>query len=138
MRRLLKRRRGSCGGGVRKLASEDHQHPGLGHAPELRESFYHGVLLGLLSHEEHWYIASNAESGDGFCDIRIEDEERLAGILIELKYAEDGDLDAACDRALAQMEEKRYADALLDDGMERILKYGIACYKKRCRVKCAS
>lgn len=105
---------------------------------ELRESFYHGVLLGLLSHEEHWYIASNAESGDGFCDIRIEDEERLAGILIELKYAEDGDLDAACDRALAQMEEKRYADALLDDGMERILKYGIACYKKRCRVKCAS
>lgn len=63
--------------------------------------------------------------------------QELAGILIELKYAEDGDLDAACGKALAQIEEKHYADALLDDGMEQILKYGIACYKKRCRVKLA-
>lgn len=99
-----------------------------------RESFYHGVLLGLLGQEPSWYVSSNAEAGEGYCDIRIEDEERLVGIVIELKYAENGALDGACHRALKQIDEKRYPDALKDDGMEKVLKYGIAFYKKRCRV----
>ena len=56
------------------------------------------------------------------------------GILIELKYADNGDLDAACRKAMEQIDLKRYDEQLIDDGMETILKYGVACYKKRCRI----
>ena len=56
------------------------------------------------------------------------------GIIIEVKYAHDGDLDTACREALKQIEYTKYEDDLEDDGVENILKYGIACYKKRCRV----
>ena len=101
---------------------------------EKKESFYHGVLLGLLSQEPGWYVVSNAEAGEGFCDIRIEDMEQSAGMILELKYAEEGAMDAACQRALKQIEERRYADTFVDDGMETVLRYGIAFYKKRCRV----
>ncbi len=56
------------------------------------------------------------------------------GIIIEVKYAHDGDLAAACREALKQIEHTGYEEELEDDGIERILKCGIACYKKRCRV----
>ncbi len=56
------------------------------------------------------------------------------GIVIELKYADNGDLDAACRKAMEQIDLKRYDEQLIDDGMETILKYGVACYKKRCRI----
>ena len=58
-----------------------------------RENFYHGLLLGILGFKENWSVMSNRESGDGFSDIliRIEDEE--IGIVIEVKYASDGDLE---------------------------------------------
>lgn len=59
------------------------------------------------------------------------------GIIIEIKYAHDGNLDAACGEALKQIAYTKYEDDLLDDGVEHILKYGIACYKKRCRVMLA-
>lgn len=99
-----------------------------------KENFYHGILLGLLSHREDWIITSNAESGEGFSDILIEIEESDTGIVIEIKYPEDGNLDAGCQDALAQIEEKGYAGHLLQDGMKNIIKYGIACHKKACRV----
>ena len=99
-----------------------------------KENFYHGILLGLLGYKENWILKSNLESGIGYSDILVEVPESRTGIVVELKYAENGRLDAACEVALQQIEEKKYAVKLEEDGMREILKYGIACYKKECRV----
>lgn len=100
-----------------------------------KENFYHGILLGLLSHREDWDISSNAESGDGYSDIQAELWEEETGIVIEIKYPDNGDLEAGCREALEQIERKRYAERLMQDGMKTIHKYGIACYKKSCKVQ---
>lgn len=101
---------------------------------EMKENFYHGILLGLFACMDGWIVKSNAESGEGYSDISIKNEEKELGILIELKYAENAGFDAACKEALRQIRDKNYAEELLDDGMRTILRCGIACYKKRCRV----
>ncbi len=98
-----------------------------------KENFYHGILLGLFAPMGDWLISSNAESGDGYSDILIETEDET-GIIIEVKYGEKGKLDEACMEALQQIEDRKYVEKLEDDGMEKILKYGIGCYKKRCKV----
>ena len=103
----------------------------------MKENFYHGVLLGILSVKNRWGISSNREMGEGYADILAEPDTGDMGIIIEVKYAHDGDLDEACKEALKQIEYTRYEDDLSDDGVENILKYGIACYKKRCRVMLA-
>ena len=103
-------------------------------ATAYKENFYHGILLGLFGYMRDWIIKSNIESGIGYSDILIEAPRNRTGIVIELKYAEDGDMDAACQRALAQIEEKQYASLLKEDGMRNIIQYGIACYKKDCQV----
>lgn len=99
-----------------------------------KENFYHGILLGLLGYKASWLIKSNAESGTGYSDILVEVPDNRTGIVIELKYAEDGDMDSACSRALEQIEEKEYVDKLRQDGMRNFIKYGIACFKKDCKV----
>lgn len=99
-----------------------------------KENFYHGILLGLLGYKASWLIKSNAESGTGYSDILVEVPDNRTGIVIELKYAEDGDMDAACSRALEQIEEKDYVDKLRQDGMRNFIKYGMACFKKDCKV----
>ena len=101
---------------------------------ERKENFYHGILLGLFGFMDNWIVKSNVESGIGYSDILIEAYDCRVGIVIEVKYAEDGNLDAACKKALAQIEEKMYEARLQEDGMRTILKYGISCYKKDCRV----
>ena len=106
-------------------------------APDaMKENFYHGLLLGLLrGSNPDWLIKSNRESGDGFSDILIEPEDPDAGIVIEVKYAKEmKDLDAACEVAMAQIKNKRYDEALRDEGRCDILAYGIAFCRKRCRV----
>ena len=106
-------------------------------APDaLKENFYHGLLLGLLrGSNPDWLIKSNRESGDGFSDILIEPEDPDAGIVIEVKYAKEmKELDAACEAAMAQIKDKRYDEALRDEGRCDILAYGIAFCRKRCRV----
>ncbi len=102
---------------------------------EKKEHFYHGVLLGLLGHREEWDIRSNAETGEGFCDILIEIRDERIGIAIELKYAREDGLEAGCREALEQIENRRYESKLLQDGMKTIYKYGIACRKKECMVR---
>ncbi len=99
-----------------------------------KENFYQGVLVGILSAKENWSVKSNRESGDGYADILVkpDDGDLGIGIVIELKY--DRDLDKACKDALEQIEKRRYEEELREDGMETILKYGIGCYKKTCRV----
>ena len=104
---------------------------------EQKENFYHGLLLGLLRSERDWLIRSNVESGDGFCDILIEPEDPDSGIVIELKYAATfRELDSACEKAMQQIKDRRYDEALRNDGRENILAYGIAFCKKRCKVVC--
>ena len=106
-------------------------------APDaLKENFYHGLLLGLLrGSNPDWLIKSNRESGDGFSDILIKPEDPDAGIVIEVKYAKEmKELDAACEAAMAQIKDKRYDEALRDEGRCDILAYGIAFCRKRCRV----
>ena len=85
---------------------------------------------------------------NGFCDTLpghqterkrrlkiLETENSETAILIEVKYAGDGNLDVACERALKQVEERKYDEELRENGVDKILKYGIACYMKRCKVK---
>ena len=102
----------------------------------LKENFYHGILLGILSYKEGWIIKSNYETGDGFSDILIQIDESDTGILIEVKYAEIGTEEKTCQTALKQISDKNYSAALRQQGFSRILKYGIACNKKRCYVRC--
>ncbi|MCU6761144.1 Predicted AAA-ATPase [uncultured Roseburia sp.] len=101
---------------------------------QLKENFYHGILLGLLGYQETWVVSFNKESGDGYSDILVEIGEEEKGIIIELKYAEDGNLEAGCRAALEQIEKNRYEEVLYEDGIDHVLKYGIACYKKRCKI----
>ena len=102
----------------------------------LKENFYHGILLGILGVKEDWGVFSNRETGDGYSDIMIETEDSEMGIIIEIKYAGDGNLLNACEKALKQVEETKYEETLLENGVEKILKYGIACYMKHCKVMC--
>ena len=104
----------------------------------LKENYYHGILMGLLAYKDDWAVMSNRESGDGYSDILVEMEEDETGLVIEVKYAEHVDLKSTCQEALAQIEKNGYADQLLEDGMRKVLKYGVACYKKRCMVMLAS
>ena len=101
---------------------------------EMKENFYHGILLGLLAYMDGWLVKSNAESGEGYSDISIEIRQREIGIVIELKYAENGTFDASCQEALRQIHERKYETALIENGLHTIYRYGIACYKKRCKV----
>lgn len=101
---------------------------------EMKENFYHGMLLGLLRAEGSWSLKSNAESGVGYTDIRLMVPVSKVGCIIEVKYAEKGQFDQACAKALKQIEDDEYVEALRQDGMQTIHKYGIACYQKSCRI----
>ncbi|GFI44897.1 hypothetical protein IMSAGC019_00206 [Lachnospiraceae bacterium] len=101
---------------------------------EMKENFYHGILLGILGNRNDWIVRSNAESGEGYSDISIEIRQKRIGIVIELKYARDAAFEWGCREALKQIRDKKYKDSLLKNGMETIYQYGIACYRKQCRV----
>ena len=81
-----------------------------------KENFYHGVLLGLLSHMENWAVWSNIESGEGYCDILLEVPENRVGVVIEMKYAQEDRMEAACTEALKQIEQRQYAARLKSAG----------------------
>ena len=100
-----------------------------------KENFYHGLLLGLLRSEPNWLILSNVESGEGFSDILIEPEDPDAGMVIEVKYSPTlAGMESACQAAMAQIMEKHYDERLRNEGRENITAFGIAFWKKRCRV----
>ena len=102
---------------------------------QLKENFYHGSLVGILGLKDYWGITSNRETGDGYSDIVVETENSQKGIILEVKYAHDGNLEAASQKAVKQIEKTNYAQELQDEGIDTILKYGIAFYKKRCKVE---
>ncbi len=101
---------------------------------EVKENFYHGILLGIIGLKSGWDVDSNRESGEGYYDISAGIEDEGIGIIIEVKYAENERFEEECQNALDQINKNGYADELKKDGMWKILKYGIACYKKRCKV----
>ncbi len=96
--------------------------------------FYHGILLGLLSYKDSWAVSSNKESGEGYSDILVEIDDEEIGIVIEVKYPDNDNLEAGCAGALKQIERLNCEEKLLSSGMKNVLKYGIACYKKHCKV----
>lgn len=98
-----------------------------------KENFYHGLMLGLLRSQGNWLIQSNAETGEGYSDISVSTPGRT-GMVIELKYAHDGNLESACAEALKQIEEKKYALGLQRRGMKNVICYGIAFWEKECRM----
>lgn len=98
-----------------------------------KENFYHGILLGILGFKAGWTVTSNREAGDGFSDIMIRIDDAETGIIIEVKYAEQK-MEEVCRKALEQIDEKRYAEALHREGISLVLKYGMACSRKSCRV----
>lgn len=102
---------------------------------EEKEIFYHGILIGILKNNANWAVRSNREFGDGYADILIKPKNPDTGIVIELKYARSfKELDQACERALEQIKDRRYDEALREDGRNEVLAYGIAFWKKRCKV----
>ena len=101
---------------------------------EMKENFFHGMLLGLLRAEGNWSVASNAESGTGYTDIRLEVPALKIGCIFEVKYAENGKYDQICYEAMKQIEANGYVEALKQNGMQTIHKYAIACYKKTCKI----
>lgn len=101
---------------------------------ELKENFYHGFLLGLLRFKQDWKVISNRESGKGYADIVVEIFAEKTGIVIEMKYAEDGNLDAGCKEAIAQIKEDGYESQLYLDGMSTVIRCGIACHVKSCKI----
>ena len=105
-------------------------------APEKeKENSYHTLLVGLLTGNADWVVRSNVEAGEGFADIIIESEDPDSGIIIELKYSKEASgLDKACKTAIEQIKDRRYYEYLKNDGRQDITFYGIAFYKKRCKV----
>ncbi len=101
---------------------------------EKKENFFHGLFLGLLRAEGSWIVKSNAESGTGYSDILLLIPREKTGCVIEVKYAEKGAFDAALHESMEQIETREYTDYLRQEGMETIHKYGLACYRKTCRV----
>ncbi len=99
-----------------------------------KENFYHGILLGILGYKNDWLLRSNKESGNGYSDISIFIDGADTGIIIEVKYAEKRQFESVCQEALLQIDKNGYAEELKKEGCRTILKYGIACWKKECRV----
>ena len=104
------------------------------------EGFYHGLVLGLIALMDNQYkIKSNRESGDGRYDISLFPREgRYPGIIMELKWKKDlkaDELSGLADEALAQIDEKRYDVEMKEDGIQDILKFGVAFSGKKVCVK---
>ena len=102
---------------------------------DARESFYHGFLLALLSTCANWNVSSNIETGKGRSDILVSRKDRKIGFVVEVKDVKDEEkLDAACEAALRQIDERDYTAILRRFRVKEIHKYGIAFWDKECRV----
>ena len=102
---------------------------------DAHESFYHGFLLALLSTCANWNVSSNIETGKGRSDILVSRKDRKIGFVVEVKDVKDEEkLDAACEAALRQIDERDYTAILRRFRVKEIHKYGIAFWDKECRI----
>jgi len=98
------------------------------------EEYYHGLLNGIFT-ARGFSPDSNDEAGLGRLDLRVKNRPERTFLLLEFKRsAKKEDLDADCDKAIAQIFEKGY-DRVIPEGYEHQLLYGIAFYAKTARVK---
>ena len=104
---------------------------------DYQESYYHGFLAGMLKNIGNYIVQSNRESGNGRPDILVKyPSVRGKAVIIEIKVARTyQDLEKKCDEALRQIEDRKYEEALRQEGYSDILKYGVAFYRKECMVK---
>lgn len=102
-----------------------------------KEAFYHGFLLGILGSMKDFLIKSNRESGQGRYDILVRSlDVTIPAAIFELKVSDTFQgMDLACDIALSQIADKEYDAWLPEEGYTQALYYGIAFFKKQCRVK---
>jgi len=105
---------------------------------DYKEDFYHGLMTGILSDITGYKIFSNRESGLGRPDLMIVPESiRKTAIIIEFKYIKSKkikDMEQKCLEALAQIQEQKYTEGLIEQGYQKIMCYGITFAGKRCRV----
>ena len=103
---------------------------------DYREDYYHGFLGGLLKMMDGYTIKSNRESGLGRSDLLLLSAPYIGkAIIIELKVADTfAMLDETAAVALEQIREKQYGAELMLEGYRTFTYYGIAFYKKTCRV----
>ena len=101
------------------------------------ENFYHGFMAGLLVNIGGYSVKSNRESGNGRPDIVITELKfRGRAMILELKVSETiSGMEKKCEEGLAQIEKGNYAQPLLDDGHQPILKYAICFFKKGSMVR---
>ena len=102
------------------------------------ENFYHGFMLGILTNIGGYRVKSNRESGNGRPDIVMQTVQVRKGrvILLELKIAGSiAEMEAACDRGLAQIEAQHYAEPFITEGYPEVKKYALSFCKKECMVK---
>ena len=100
-----------------------------------KENSYHTFLAGMLTGNTDWVVKSNVEAGEGFADIIIKPQNPNDGIIFELMYSKEASgLDKARERAIKQIRDRRYLEYLKNDGRHNMIFYGIAFYKKRCKV----
>ena len=102
------------------------------------ENFYHGFMAGLLVNIGGYRVKSNRESGNGRPDIVMQTVQIRKGrvIILELKTAGSiAEMEAVCDRGLAQIEEQHYAEPFTNEGYPEVKKYALSFYKKECMVK---
>ncbi|MCD7955193.1 MAG: ATP-binding protein [Lachnospiraceae bacterium] len=101
-----------------------------------KEILYHGLMIGILANVDNWKAKTNADSGDGYCDVKVEIDRESIGMIMEFKYADNARLAEGCKDAMAQIERMDYTRELKLQGYRTIYKYGIACFKKKCKVVC--
>lgn len=93
------------------------------------------LMLGILTGNENWLVKSNVEAGEGFADIIVETDDPDAGIILELKFTKDiSEMEGLCQKALKQIDDKRYFEFLLNQDRTKVLLYGMCFCKKRCKV----
>ena len=98
------------------------------------ESFYHAFLAGLFVNAGY-IVESNYESGLGRPDLAIKDKKKRQAAIMEMKIADSAEsMQKAEERALNQIEEMCYADSIYSQGYQKVIKYGVAFYRKSCLV----
>ena len=101
---------------------------------DYREDFYHAFLAGIFT-GAGYMVESNKEHGKRRSDIVVHDAANGRIAIFEAKYSRESNrMDADCNAALQQINDKMYADEYADD-YDDILCYGISFFKKRCLVK---
>lgn len=101
------------------------------------ENFYHGFLAGILSQSEDYLVKSNRESGRGRSDIMVKSPSlRGRSFILEMKVSDNIDhLEEDAQKALEQIQDKKYKEELRSEGYREIDCYGIAFYRKDCEVR---